>query len=194
MNSSYYLISFTITEEYRKKKFHTIRLKCKRKGVKLRYSNKHYAPEELEEKRFEETYKKVSLYKCLLSDVKQPALKIYGQWIPLPDDELQLHLGALDFYLPTELFQTLPISYQLGCSYANSDEKGIIFQNQLDFLPSREDKLSSTHGYVVRLLTRLPQGKKSLRLAAMNDETGEYGRYDIDISKSPKRADFSNIL
>ena len=194
INSSYYLISFTITEELRKKKSLTIRLKCKRKGVKLYHPKKYYAPEELEEKKFEETYKKVQLYKCLLSDVSQPALKIYGQWIPLPGDEQQLHFGALDFYLPTELFQTLPISYQLGCSYSNSQEKGIIFQNQLGFLPSKEDKLSSTHGYVVRLFTRLPEGKKTLRLAAMNDETGEYGRYDIDISKYPVMTDFSNIL
>ncbi|MDH5174997.1 MAG: VWA domain-containing protein, partial [Elusimicrobiota bacterium] len=79
INSSYYLMSFTITEELRKKKSLTIQIECKRKGVRLRYSNKHYAPDELEEKRFEETYKKVSLYKCLLSDVSQPALKIYGQ-------------------------------------------------------------------------------------------------------------------
>ena len=194
INSSYYLISFTVTEELRKKESFTIRLKCKRKGIKLYYPHKYHAPEELEEKKFEETYKKVNLYKCLLSDINQSALEIYGQWIPLPTDEEQFHLGAVDFYLPTELFKKLPISYQLGCSYSNSLEKGIIFQDQLDFLPSKKDKLSASHGYVVRLLTRLPEGKKTLRLAAMNDETGEYGRYDIDISKYRERADFSNIL
>jgi len=194
INSSYYLISFTVTEEYREKKSHNIRLICKRKGVKLYYGNKFYIPEELEEKKFEETYKKVNLYKCLLSDVNQSALKIYGQWIPLPTDDEQLHLGAVDFYLPTELFQTLPILYQLGCSYSDSQEKGIIFQEQIIFSPTDEDKLSASHGYVLRLITKLPEGGKILRLAAMDEKTGEYGIYDVDISKYPKRSDFSNIL
>jgi len=194
INSSYYLMSFTVTEEFRKKKSHAIRLECKRKGVKLFYGNKYYAPEEIEEKKFEEIYKRTQLYKCLFSDVKQPELKIYGQWIPLPTDEEQLHLGALDFYLPAELLQTLPISYQLGCSYSNSQEKGIIFENEINFSSSKKDKLSSSHGYVVRVLAKLPAGNKSLRLAAMDSETGEHGRYDIDISKYLERSDFSNIL
>ncbi|TKJ30737.1 hypothetical protein CEE39_07975 [bacterium (candidate division B38) B3_B38] len=194
MNSSYYLISFTITEEYRKKKFHTIRLKCKRKGVKLFYGHKYYAPEELEEKRFEEIYKRTQLYKCLLSDIKQPDLKIYGQWIPLPTDEEQLHLGALDFYLLAELFQSLPVSYQIGCSYSNPQEKGIIFDNQLDFSPSKKDKSSVPHGYVVRVFAKMPEGNKSFKLVVMDGETGEYGKYDIDISKALERSDFSHIL
>jgi len=47
---------------------------------------------------------------------------------------------------------------------------------------------------VVRVLAKLPEGNKSLRLAAMDSKTGEHGRYDIDISKYPERSDFSNIL
>jgi len=194
INSSYYLISFTITEEFRKKKSHTIRIECKRKGVKLFYGNKYYAPEEIEEKKFEEIYKRTQLYKCLLSDVKQSALKIYGQWIPLPTDEQQLHLGALDFYLPAELLQALPIAYQLGCSYSNSQEKGIIFENEINFSSSKKDKLSASHGYVVRIFSKLPEGNESLRLVAMDSNTGEHGRFNIDISKYPERPDFSNIL
>ena len=194
INSSYYLISFTITEELRKKKSHTIRLECKRKGVKLFYGNKYYAPDELEEKKFEEIYKRTQLYKYLFLDIEQPDLKIYGQWIPLPTDEEQLHLGVLDFYLPAELFQSLPVSYQLGCSYSNPQEKGIIFENEISFSPSKKDKSSVPHGYVVRVFAKMPEGNKSLRLVAMNDETGEYGKYDIDISKALERTDFSTIL
>ena len=195
INSSYYLISFTITEEFRKKKSHTIRLECQRKGVKLFYGNKYYVPEELEVKKFEEIYKRTQLYKYLFLDtMKQPALKIYGQWIPLPSDEEQFYLGAVDFYLPAELFQKLPISYQIGCSYSDSEEKGIIVENEINFSPSKKDKSSASPGCVVRVLAKMPEGQKSLRMVVMDGETGEYGRYDVDIGEYPERTDFSNIL
>ncbi|MDH5715788.1 MAG: hypothetical protein OEZ30_09515, partial [Candidatus Aminicenantes bacterium] len=102
--------------------------------------------------------------------------------------------GAVDFYLPAELFQSLPISYQLGCSYSNPQEKGIIFENEISFSPSKKDESSVPHGYVVRVFAKMPEGIKSLKLVAMDGETGEYGRYDVDISKALERSDFSNIL
>ena len=64
INSSYYLISFPVTIQLNKNKSLSIKLKYKREGVKLYYSNKYYAPHDLEEEKFEDTYKKIQLFGC----------------------------------------------------------------------------------------------------------------------------------
>jgi VWFA-related protein len=189
MNSSYYLISFPITLQLEKKESFKIRLKCKRKGVKLYYSNKYYAPHEFEERKFEETYKKIQLFKYLVVDTEQPKLNIEGKWIALPGEEETLQVGFIDFYLPPELFQQIPQTYQLGGSYATSQRKGIFFQSEVECSSPQKDK-----GYRARALVKFTREGKSLRLVAMDSESGEYGRLDIDINESSEKTDFSDIL
>jgi VWFA-related protein len=195
MNNSYYLLSFPITEKLGKKKYHNIRLECRRQGIKLYYSNKYYAPHELEEKKFVESYKRIQLYKYIFIDTtREPDFDIYGQWITLPGDETNLQTGALDFYLPEELLQRLPISFQLGCSYSDAKERGIIFQWELTVSSSDKDKIKAAHGYVVRILAKLPEGEKSFRFVAMDSESGKFGRFDIDMSRESGKLDLSNII
>ncbi len=194
MNNSYYLISFPITIQLKKKKSISIKLKCRREGVKLYYSNKYYAPHELEEKRFEDTYKRMQFYKYLVADTFHPTLEMQGLWIPLPSDEEGLQVGFIDFHLPAEIFHRLPISYQLGCSYSDPLKKGIFFQDELKLSSSGKDKLKVSSGYVLRVLGKFTEEGKALRLVAMDIESGEYGKHEIDISKSSVKSNFSKII
>jgi VWFA-related protein len=189
MNSRYYLVSFPITEDLERKKSHSIKLKCKREGVKLYYSNKYYAPHELEEKKFEESYKKIQLYKYLVVDTYNPTLEIEGAWIPLPGEEAGLQVGFIDFYLPPELFQKSPLSYQLGASYATSQRRGIFFQEEVGFSSPQKDK-----GYRARALVKFTGEGKTLRLVAMDSESGNFGKIELDIGKTSGKTDFSDIL
>jgi VWFA-related protein len=189
MNSSYYLISFPITIQLNKKRSFSIKLKCRREGVKLYYSNKYYAPHELEEMKFEDTYKKIQLYKYLVLDTEQPKLNIEGKWIPLPGEEEAFQVGFIDFYLPPELFQKSPLSDQLGGSYTISQRRGIFFQNEVEVSSSQKGS-----GYRARALVKFTKEGKSLRLVAMDSENGEFGRFDIDISKSLVKSNFSNVI
>jgi VWFA-related protein len=195
MNKSYYLLSFPITEQLGKNKYHDIRLECKREGIKLYYSNKYYAPHELEEKKFVESYKRIQLYKYLFSDYESaPSFAIAGQWIPLPSTEENLQFGAIDYYLPPELFHKLPKCYQLGCSYKDAEEEGIIFQEELTFAANKKNIEYADHGYVVRVLVNLPAGEKSLRLAAMDSENGDYGKIDLDVREQISNPVLSKIM
>jgi hypothetical protein len=189
INSSYYLISFPITIQLNEKKSFSIKLKCRREGVKLYYSNKYYAPHELEEKKFEDTYKKIQLFKYLVVDTEQPKLNIEGKWIPLPDKEKAFQIGFIDFYLPSELFQQLPATYQLGGSYTTFQRRGIFFQTEVELSSPQKDR-----GYRARALVKFTGEGKSLRLVAMDSESGEYGRLDIDMNKPLRKTDFSDIL
>jgi VWFA-related protein len=195
INSSYYLISFPITIQLNKNQSLSIKLKCKREGVKLYYSNKYYAPHELDEKEFRESYKQIQLYKCLLLDTAEtPKLKISGNWIPIPADDATLQMGFIDFYLPEELFQKLPVSYQLGCSYKNKQGQGIVFQWKLVLPSSEEKRIKTSHGYKAIVLIKIPRGKKLLKLVAMNNETGKYGKAILDIAGDSKEKFFSPII
>jgi VWFA-related protein len=189
INSSYYLISFPVTIQLNKKKSLSIKLKCRREGVKLYYSNKYYAPHDLEDEKFEDTYQKIQLFKYLVVDTEQPTLHIEGKWIPLPGDEETLQFGFIDFYLPPGLFQQIPITYQVGASYAISQRRGIFFQTELEASSPQKNR-----GYRARALVKFTGEGKSLRLVAMDSESGEFGRLDIDISKPSSKADFSDIL
>jgi VWFA-related protein len=189
INSSYYLISFPVTIPLNKKKSLSIKLKCKRGGVKLYYSNKYYAPHDLEEEKFEDTYKKIQLFKYLVMDTEQPDLDIEGKWIFLPSDEEALQVGFIDFYLPPELFQKYYLTYQLGGSYATSQRRGIFFQSEVE-VPSPQIE----SGYRARALVKFTGEGKSLRLVAMEGESGKYGRFDVDINESSEKRDFSDIL
>jgi VWFA-related protein len=195
MNNSYYLLSFPIQEDMKEEKFHNMKLECKRQGVRLYYSNKYYAPHEHEEKKFVESYKRIQLYKYIFIDTtKEPDFDIYGQWITLPSNETNLQTGALDFYLPVELLHRLPISFQLGCSYSDAMEQGIIFQWELTVSSSDKNMLKAAHGYVVRILAKLPEGEKSFRFVAMDSESGKFGRFDIDMSRESGKSNLSNII
>ncbi len=189
INSSYYLISFPITINLNQKKSLSIKLKCKREGVKLYYSNKYYAPHDLEDEKFEDTYQKIQLFKYLVVDTEQPELDIEGKWIPLPGVEQGLQVGFIDFYLPPELIQQLPVTYQLGGSYTTSQRRGIFFQEEVEFSSPQRDK-----GYRARALAKFTREGKSLRLVAMDSESGEFGRFDVDISESSEKRNFSDIL
>ena len=54
--------------------------------------------------------------------------------------------------------------------------------------------LQKNRGYRARALVKFTGEAYSLRLVAMDSESGEYGRLDIDISKPSRKADFSDIL
>jgi VWFA-related protein len=195
MNNSYYLISFPITEQLGEKQPHRIRLECKREGIKLYYSSKYYAPHDIEEKKFAESYKRIQLYKYLFSEYESaPSFSIVGQWIPLPSTQENLQLGAIDYYMPPELFHRLPTSYQLGCSYKDAEEEGIIFQEELTFTANNKNEEYANYGYVVRVLVNLPTGEKSLRLVTMDSESGEYGKVDLDIWEQIGSPTFSKIM
>jgi VWFA-related protein len=189
INSSYYLISFPVTIQLNKKKSLSIKLKCKREGVKLYYSNKYYAPHDLEDEKFEDTYKKIQLFKYLVVDTEQPELDIEGKWIPLPGEEEGLQVGFIDYYLPPELFQQTPHTYQLGGSYTISQRRGIFFQSEVE-----ASSFQKNIAYRARALVKFTGEGKSLRLVAMESESGKFGKIELDIGKTSGKTDFSNIL
>jgi VWFA-related protein len=189
INSSYYLISFPVTIQLNKKKSLSIKLKCKREGVKLYYSNKYYAPHDLEDEKFEDTYKKIQLFKYLVVDTEQPELDIEGKWIPLPGEEEGLQVGFIDYYLPPELFQQTPHTYQLGGSYTISQRRGIFFQTEVE-----ASSFQKNIAYRARALVKFTGEGKSLRLVAMESESGKFGKIELDIGKTSGKTDFSNIL
>jgi VWFA-related protein len=195
MNSSFYLIGFPMQEEFPSEISHTIKLDCNRDNIKLCYGNKYYAPHEIAEKKFKEIYKTIQLSKYLFLDIKRPPLlEISGQWIPLTGSEDQTQLGALDFYLPSALFQKLPVSYLFGCSCSDAHKQRIIMQEQVDFSSSNKKYLKTSQEYTFRILTKLPKGKNSLRLVTMDCGSGEYGRLEINISEDSRASAFSNII
>lgn len=195
INSSYYLISFPITIQLNKNQSFSIKLKCKREGVKLYYSNKHYAPHELEEKEFRESYKQIQLYKYLLLDIAEtPLLRVSGNWTSIPTDDATLQMGFIDFYLLEELFQKLPVSYQLGCSYKDKQGQGIVFQWKIAVSTAEKNKIKTSHGYKARVLAKIQRGKKLLKLVAMNNETGKYGKAQVEIDDDSTRGFFSPII
>ncbi len=195
MNSSYYLISFPIEERLGEITSYDIQLQCRRKGVKLYYSNKYYAPHDIGDQELKESNQRIQLYNNLFHDTKKkPTFKLYGQWIPLPSGDELLPLGAIDFYLPAELFHTLPKSYELLCFYSYKQEDYLVFQEKVHFDFKEKVQGNNLQRYVLRLITILPPGKKILKQTVMDYKTGEYGRFDITIDDRTSRPNFSELM
>jgi VWFA-related protein len=195
MNSSYYLISFPIEERLGEITSYDIQLQCRRKGVKLHYSNKYYAPHDIEDQELKKSNQRIQLYNNLFNDTKKkPALTLYGQWIPIPSGDELLPLGAIDFYLPAELFHMLSKSYELSCFYSYEQEDYLILQEKVHFDFNKKAWSNNSLRYVLRLITILPPGKKTLKQTIMDYETGEYGRFDITINEGSSHSNFSELM
>jgi VWFA-related protein len=195
INSSYYLMSFPIEERLGESTSFDIQLQCKRKGVKLYYSNKYYTPHDIEDKELKESNQRIKFYNSLFHDTrKKPALKLYGQWIPLPSGDELLPLGALDFYLPVEIFHELPKSYELSCFYSYKGEDYLVLQEKVHFDFKEKIQGNNSQRYILRLITILPPGKKTLKQAVMDYQTGEYGRFDITIDDRTSQPNFSELI
>jgi hypothetical protein len=135
-----------------------IQLQCKRKGVKLYYSNKYYTPHDIEDKELKESNQRIKFYNSLFHDTrKKPTLELYGQWIPLPSGDELLHLGALDFYLPVELFHELPKSYELSCFYSYKGGDYLVLQEKVHFDFKEKIHGNNSQRYVLRLITILQE-------------------------------------